>query len=143
MSTTRGTDSTGAEQPLPAAQISVQEVSPTPACLTLLVNFGIVTGRTPSRVEIEALWDAIRLDVSGAIISVEHRYEFRGSAAEVCLDQVRIEVPDETALRDELSRVAPRVLEAARCWVAECVESLQGAMTLSERLARQAVVSDA
>jgi hypothetical protein len=121
----------------------VLEVNPEPACLTLLVNFGIVAGRTPSRVEIEDLWEAIGRDVSGAVISVEHRYEFQGSAAEVCLDQVRIEVPDETALRDELSRVAPRVLEATRGWVAECVQSPQGAMTLSERLARQAVVSDA
>jgi len=131
------------EQSLPAAQLSVLEVSPTPAALTVLVNFGIVAGRTPSRVEIEALWEAIRGDVSGVIISVEHRYEFRGSAAEICLDQVRIEVPEGTVPRDQLGGVAPRVLDATRGWVAECVQSLEGTMTLAERLARQAVVDDA
>ncbi|MEO6496185.1 MAG: hypothetical protein ABIO51_01750 [Solirubrobacteraceae bacterium] len=116
------------------------EVEPTPASVMVLVNFGIVAGRSPSRIEIETLWEALRRHVPGVIISVEQRYEFQESAAEICLDQVRIEVPDGTLPQEQLSGLAQNVFDAARGWASECITSLEGTMTLAERLARQAVV---
>lgn len=142
MSPTHPADAGAAGSPPPIAQISVVEVSAAPTSLTLLVNFGMVAGRTPSRGGIESLWDAIRGYVSGAIISVEQRYEFHGSDAEICLDQVRIEIPDDVASRD-ISAEKQRILDIARQWAEECVQAIQGTLTLAERLARQAVVGDA
>lgn len=130
-----GTDRTEA-----MTALSVHEHEPTPVALTLMVNFGIVAGRTPSRSEITALWEKLRRHVSGVVITVEHREEFEENSAEVCLDQVRIEVPERAVAGKDRAVAREQVLEAARTWAAECIPALEGAMNLAERLAREAVV---
>lgn len=122
------------------AALSVHEFEPTPVAVTLIVNFGIVAGRTPSRSEITALWEKVRRHVSGVVITVEHREEFEENSAEVCLDQVRIEVPERAVAGRDRAEAAERIFAAAQAWAAECIPALQGTMNLAERLAREAVV---
>ena len=79
----------------------------------LAVNFGLASGRTATAAEIQELGRQLLEVASSVEISAEDVYELdRDSAATV--HRVRIRLPDVGALDD--------AAEAARAWLAECVE---------------------
>jgi hypothetical protein len=112
----------------------------TPA-FSILVNFGVAAGRDPTRQEVEELARAVRRHVSAASITVTERYEV-GEQVEVCLHEVRIEVHEEVvgAIGSDRIALRTRLVETAAAWASGCVEKVGEPRTLTERLARQAVV---
>lgn len=109
--------------------------------LAVLVNFGVATGRDPSREEIDELARELRRHVRTSTITAEQRYEV-GEQVEILLHEVRIEVPDDVVeeMDEDALAVRARILDVASAWAARCVEKVGGPMTLAQRLAREAVV---
>ena len=117
------------------------ETRPAPA-LQFLVNFGVVTGREATQLDVRKLSEAL-LDLLPAVtILSEHRFEV-GERSRAVVHEVRVEVqqdalppeePDVEALRAELT-------EVIRGWARACVSGFAGAeLTEPELAAREAVL---
>ena len=112
-----------------------------PPALAVLVNFGVVAGRKPTRPELEELARGLREAVRAVTIVDEQRLEV-GEELDVLLEQVRIEVGDAAlavAGTDPLELRA-RLIAIAEEWVSRCADHTGDNETLAERIARQAVV---
>jgi hypothetical protein len=111
--------------------------------LRVLANFGIVTGRVPTQQEVQQLAREVEHHVPTATIFVEQRYEL-GAGIDICLHEVRIEVPDRVVdgLRDSIEpeELQERIVLAAAAWVGRCVGSHGDATSIAELRARKAVV---
>ena len=111
--------------------------------LAVLVNFGLVAGRKPTRAELEELAHAVREVVPILTVVDEQRFEV-GEEIEVLLEEVRIEVPESAVAMtgsDPLS-LRTRIVEIADRWVSRCATDAGEPATLAERIAREAVVGD-
>ena len=109
--------------------------------LAVLVNFGVVAGRKPTRRELEELAGMLRELVPALTIVDEQRFEV-GETTDVLLEEVRIEVPEAAVAMtgaDPL-HLRAQIVEIAGAWVSGCSEAAGEPATLAERIARQAVV---
>jgi hypothetical protein len=111
--------------------------------LAVLVNFGRVTGREPTRRELEQLAQVVRDLVPVFSIVDEQRFEV-GEEIEVLLTEVRIEVSDTGLALTEADPPTLRsaIVAAARDWVSRCADDAGEPSTLAERLAGEAVVGE-
>ena len=110
-----------------------------PPAAAVLVNFGLIAGRDPTREETEQLARSLHEHLHAGSVIVEQRYEV-GQQLDIRLHGVRIEVPHEAA--ESLGGGAPLrdwLIQTATRWVEDCAKS-PGTTTLAERLAREAVV---
>ena len=103
-------------------------------CIQVLVNFGLFTGRDPSRGEVDG---SARLHerLDRVTVTSQQRYEELGEG-QMCLHEVLISIPEQTAVEagydhDVLRRL---VVADAEQWVEECKVQPEGALTLAERL---------
>jgi hypothetical protein len=109
--------------------------------LAVLVNFGLVTGRDPTRRELEELGHALHAFLPQVAIVDEQRYEI-GEQLEILLREVRIEVAEAAleGLGSDALSLRSRIIAIAAEWVRRCAADVGEPNTLAERLARQAVV---
>jgi hypothetical protein len=104
-------------------------------CIQVLVNFGVFTGRDPSRAEVDRLLTRLHDRLDRVTVTAQQRYEELGEGS-LCLHEVLISIPEETAVEagydhDVLRRL---VVADAEQWVDECRAQPEGALTLAERL---------
>jgi hypothetical protein len=117
------------------------ETRPAPA-LQFLVNFGVVTGREATQLDVRKLSETLLELLPTVTILSEHRFEV-GEPSPAVVHGVRVEVhqhalppeePDVEALRAELTDVI-------RSWASSCVSGFAGAeLTDPELAAREAVL---
>jgi len=109
--------------------------------LELTVNFGICTGREPTRADIDGLGEMLLDFVSGVTLVAGRRYEFAQGAAESTAPEVKVEfppfiLPTEKA---ELEPLIEMLLETVRRWVRDCAATPPAtAEDLAARIARTA-----
>jgi hypothetical protein len=104
-------------------------------CIQVLVNFGLFTGRDPSRGEVDRLLTRLHERLDRVTVTSQQRYEELGEG-QMCLHEVLISIPEQTAVEagydhDVLRRL---VVADAEQWVEECRAQPEGALTLAERL---------
>src|ERR1041385_4953866 len=111
------------------------ETRPAPA-LQFLVNFGVVTGREATGLDVRKLSDALLELLPAVTILSEHRFEV-GEHSRAVVHEVRVEVqqdalppeePDVEVLRAELTDVI-------RSWASGCVSGFAGAEVTEPELA--------
>lgn len=116
------------------------EPSGAPA-VDVLVSFGVAAGRRPTREEVDQLARSVRFVAETATISVETRYEV-GTEIDMLLEVVRIEVPDDALLGQDVEEARAEVVRLAGDWAMACRANPGHAETLAERIAREAVTGD-
>jgi hypothetical protein len=117
------------------------ETRPAPA-LQFLVNFGVVTGRDATRLDIRKLSEALLVILPAVTILSEERFEV-GTSSRADLHEVRVEVPHESLPPDDVDIEALRaqLTEVIRDWARACVTGFAGAeLTEPELAARDAVL---
>jgi hypothetical protein len=87
----------------------------------LVVNFGLVAGRSATPAEIDRLAERLLAELESVTIVAEERHEL-SRRSEATVHQVRIElgadrVPADAADRDALEA---RLLDRAEAWAEEC-----------------------
>lgn len=107
----------------------------------VLVNFGVAAGRKPTGEEVDELARAVKTLAGTALISVESRYEV-GTELDVRLDTVRIEVPEDALLGQDVEEARTELVRLAGDWALACRASPGQAETLAERIAREAVAGE-
>jgi hypothetical protein len=129
------------ESPTAVDPVVTYETRPA-AALQFLVNFGVVTGREATRLDIRKLSDRLLQIVPSVTILAEHRFEI-GSESRADLHEVRVELAHD-ALPDgetDMEELRTTLTEVIRDWARECVTGFAGAeLTEAELLAREAVL---
>ena len=111
--------------------------------VAVLVNFGLVAGRKPTRRELTELGAELRSVVPVVTIIDEQRLEV-GEQLDVLLEEVRIEVPEGALAMAgaDVETVQARMIAIAEAWLSRSATDPGASDTLALRIARQTVVDE-
>jgi hypothetical protein len=123
-------------------------VIPPPAggpAIEVAVNFGVVTGRRATKVEVDRLAETLLEKVPAVTISVIERHDVAADGCNGCVEQVGVAVFGEAVEESgfEFELLAELVTALARSWVLDCRQRPpEGDLSLAERLAPRTVSLD-